>query len=57
MIELLISEKVEASDIHRPVQAVYGDETVDRRTVTTWEIKFLASVAGKENIKEKYRTG
>ena len=37
VIEFLTAEKVNASDIHRRLKAVYGDETVDL-TVSRWAI-------------------
>ena len=36
VIELLNAEKVPLIEIHRRIQAVYGDQCVDVRTVRLW---------------------
>ena len=38
VIEFLTTEKVNTNDIQRHLKAVYGDETVDRITVSRWPI-------------------
>ena len=53
MIEFLRPEKVNASDIHHRLKAIYGDKTVDGSTVSRWAIQFCASEAGKANIEDE----
>jgi len=38
--ESLSAENVTPAEIHRPLQAVYGENTVNRTTVNHWVIKF-----------------
>ena len=38
--EFLSDENVTPAEIHRPLQAVYGENTVNRTTVNRWTIKF-----------------
>jgi hypothetical protein len=38
--EFLSAEKVMPAEIHRRLQAVYGENTVKRTTVNHWAIKF-----------------
>lgn len=57
VIEFLTAEGVNPTDIHRRLQAVYGDGTIDRSTVNRWAIKFRASEVGKVSIEDEPRTG
>ena len=36
VIEFLLAENQDISDIHRRLQNVYGDQTVDKSTVSRW---------------------
>jgi len=38
--EFLSAENVTPAEIHRRLQAVYGENTVNRTTVNRWAIKF-----------------
>jgi len=40
VIELLTAEKVPPTEIHRRMQAVYGDQCVDVSTVRRWVRQF-----------------
>lgn len=51
VIEFLTAEKQNPSDIHL-LQAVYGDETVDRSNMNRWAIQ-CSSEAGKTNTEDE----
>ena len=57
VIEFLTAEGVNPTDIHRRLQAVYGDGAIDQSTVNRWAIKFRASEVGKVSIEDEPRTG
>jgi hypothetical protein len=40
VIEFLHAEKIAPNDIHRRLLNVYGDQTVDTRTVRRWVARF-----------------
>ena len=42
--EFLSAENVKPDEIHRRLQTVYGENTVNRTTVNNWAIKFLKQV-------------
>ena len=50
MTEFLSAENVMPAEIHRHLQAVYGENTVNRSTVNHWAIKFRESEPGHANI-------
>lgn len=52
MIEFLTVENMDATDIHRHLKAVYGNETVDQSTASRQAIKFHATEAGKSNNED-----
>ena len=55
--EFLSAENVTPSEIHRRLQAAYGENTVNRTTVNRWAIKFRKREPGRANIVEKPRSG
>ncbi|XP_025410784.1 uncharacterized protein LOC112683831 [Sipha flava] len=57
VIEFLITENVNPTDIHRHLKAVYGNKTVDRSTVSHWVSKCKLDDPGKMNILDKHRDG
>ena len=42
--EFLSAENVKPAEIHRRLQAVYGENTLNRTTVNRWAIKFRANI-------------
>ena len=57
VIEFLTAENVSPTDIHRRLQVVYGQETIDRSTVNRWVLKFRKSVPGCAKIEDQPRSG
>jgi len=57
VIEFLTAKNVKPTDIHRRLQTVYGNETVDRSTVSHWVSKCKLSEPGKMNYLDKHRDG
>jgi len=57
VIEFLSAENVTPAEIHRPLQAVYGENTVNRTTVNLWAIKFRECEPGRTNIVHQPRSG
>lgn len=57
VIEFLTAENVNPTNIHRRLQAVYGQETVDRTTVNRWALKFRESETGRAQISDQPRSG
>lgn len=57
VIEFLTAEGVNPTIIHRRLEAVYGEDTVDRSTVNRWAIRFRTIKIGKGTIEDKPRTG
>jgi len=47
--EFLSAENVMPDEIHRRLQAVYGENTVTRTTVNRWAIKFRECEPGRAN--------
>ena len=47
--EFLSAENVTPAEIHRRLQAVYGEKTVNRTTVNRWAIKFCVCEPGRAN--------
>ena len=48
--EFLSAGNVTPAEIHRHLQAVYGEDTVNRTTVNRWAIKFRDCEPGRVNI-------
>ena len=55
--EFLSAENVTPAKIHRRLQAVYGENTVNRTTVNRWAIKFREGESGRANIVDQSRSG
>jgi hypothetical protein len=55
--EFLSAESVTPYEIHRRLQAVYGENTVNRTTVNLWAIKFRECESGRANIVDQPRSG
>jgi len=55
--EFLSAENVTPPEIHRHLQAVYGENTVNRTTVNRWAIKFRECEPGRANIFDQPRSG
>ena len=55
--EFLSAENVTTAEIHRRLQAVYGENTVNRATVNRWVIKFGECEPGRANIVDQPRSG
>ena len=57
VIEFLTVEKVPRIEIHRPMQAVYGDQCVDVSTVRRWIRRFKDGELGQADLSDKARSG
>jgi hypothetical protein len=55
--ELLSAENVMPAEIHRRLQAVYGENTVNRTRVNRWAIKFCECEPGCANIVDQPLSG
>ena len=55
--EFLSAENVTPAEIHRCLQAVYGENTVNRTTVNRWAVKFRECEPGRANIVDQTRSG
>ena len=55
--EFLSAENVTPAEIHRRLQDVYGENTVNRTTVTRWAIKFRECEPGHANIVDQPSSG
>jgi len=55
--EFLSAENVPPAEIHHRLQAVYGENTVNRTTVNRWAIKFRECESGRANIVDQPRSG
>ena len=55
--EFLSAENVTPAEIHRHLQAVYGENTVNRTTVSLWAIKFCECEPGCANIVDQPHSG
>jgi transposase len=56
-IEFLSAANIMPAEIHRRLQAVYGENTVNRTTVNHWAIKFREYEPGHANIVDQPRSG
>ena len=57
VIEFLTAEKVPPIEIHRRMQAVYGDRCVDVSTVRRWVRRFKDGELGQADLSDKTRSG
>jgi len=55
--ESVSAENVTPAEIHRRLQAVYGEDTVNITTVNRLAIKFREYVSGRANIVDQPRSG
>jgi len=55
--EFLSAENVMPAEIHRRLQAVNGENTVNRTTVNRWAIKFRECEPGRANIGDQPCSG
>jgi len=55
--EFLSAEYVTPAEIHRRLQAVHGENTVNRTTVNRWAIKFRECEPGRANNFDQPRSG
>jgi len=53
VIEFLTAEKVPPIEIHRWMQAVYGDHCVDVSTVRRWVRRFKDGELGQADLSDK----
>jgi len=54
--EFLSAKNVTPAEIHRRLQAVYGENTVNRTTVNSWAIKFHECEPGCANFVDQHRS-
>ena len=57
VIEILIAEKFPAMEIHRRMQAIYGDQCVGVSTVRRWVRRFKYGELGQADLSDKTRSG
>jgi len=57
VIEFLTVEKVPAMEIHRRMQAVFGDQCVDVSTVRHWVRRFEDGELGQAVLSDKTQSG
>jgi len=57
IIEFLTAEKVPPIEIHRRMQAAYGDQYVDVSTVRRWVRRFKDGELGQTDLSDKTRNG
>ena len=55
VIEFLTAGKVPPIEIHRRMQAVYGDQCVDVSTVKRWVTRFKDGQLGQADLRDKTR--
>ena len=55
--EFLTAEKVQPIEIHRRMQAVYGDQCVDVSTERRWVTRFKDGELGQTDLSDKTRSG
>jgi len=55
--EILSAENVTTAEIRRRLQALYGENTVNRTTVNRWAIKFRECEPGRCNIVDQPHSG
>jgi len=57
VIEFLNAEKVPPIEIHRGMQAIYGDQCIDVSTVRCWVRQFKDGELGQANLSDKTQGG
>jgi transposase len=57
LTEFLSAENIMPAEIHHHLQAVYGEDTVNRTTVDRWAIKFREREPGCANVVDQPRSG
>ena len=57
VIEFLTVEKVPPIEVHRRMQAIYGDQCVDVSTVRRWVRRFKDGELGHADLSDKTRSG
>jgi len=57
VIEFLNAEKVSPFEIHRRMQAVYGDQCVDVSRLRCWVRRFKDGEVGEADLSDKTRSG
>jgi len=57
VIEFLTEEKVPPIEIHRRMQAVYGDQCVDVSAIRYWVRRFKDGELGQADLSDKTRSG
>jgi len=57
VIEFLTAEKVTPIEIHRQMQAVYGDQCADVSTVRRWVTRFKDGQLGQADLSDKTQSG
>ena len=57
VIEFLTAKKVPPIEIHRRMQAVYGDQCVDVSRVRRWIKRFKDGELGQADLSDKTRSG
>jgi len=55
--EFLTMEKVPPIEIHRRMQAIYGDQCVDVSTVRCWVRRYKDGEVGQGDLSDKTRSG
>jgi transposase len=55
--EFLSAENITPAEIHCRLQAVYGEDTVNRTTVNRWANKFRECEPGRASIVDQPRSG
>ena len=53
VVEFLTAEKFPPIEIHRRMQAVYGDECIDVSTVKSWVRRFKDGELGQTDLSDK----
>jgi len=56
-IEFLTAEQVPPIEIHRRMQAVYGDQCVDVNTERRWVRRFKDGELGQADLSDQTRSG
>ena len=56
VIEFLTAENVPPTEIHRRMQAVYGDQLVDVSTLRRWVKQFKDGELGQTDLSDKTRS-
>jgi len=57
VIDFLTAEKVPPIEIHRRMEAVFGDQCVDVSTVRRWVRRFKDGELGQADLSDKTRSG